>query len=78
MAENPKYIIFEGPLCQEVVIFSSVMTHSNVAICIGHEVVSAGFVEFSEHPQAYGESVSLGIKSRPEDTARILRHLNIE
>jgi hypothetical protein len=57
---------------ENVVLFSEVLTHAEVARRIG-PVVSAGFYTKGS---AYGRSESLGIESRPQDTEIIESFLN--
>jgi len=62
-----KYIVVEGALSDEIIIFSNVILHADIAKKLGVEVISAGFIK--KDWTCYGESVSLSIKSRPtEDT----------
>lgn len=79
-----KYIIFDNG---EFVIFPETMNHGAVARSLRatkDSVLGAGFVrigceiEESEHfANCYGESISLGIRSRgDEDGAIIERYLN--
>lgn len=67
-----KYIITEAG---EVVVFSPTIGHDHMASCIGQKVRSAGFV--NDKWTAYGESISLGIKSAPNDTEFIKRILSL-
>ncbi|MEW6488027.1 MAG: hypothetical protein AB1578_08935 [Thermodesulfobacteriota bacterium] len=70
-----KYIMFRHDGMEEFVIFSDALCHSDVAHHLrGEQVSSAGFVVFGEAGgvQCYGESLSLGLKSRgQEDALRI-------
>ena len=69
---NTKYIRTEGG---DIIIFSEVIKHSQF---INWNPVSAGFIMFytdketgNPNCKCYGESVSLGLKSNPEeDTIR--------
>ncbi len=73
-----KYIIVATASCppnEYAILFDEVLTHKIVAG--GRPVVSAGFCLFEVRedefvPVAYGESVSLGLKSRPEKDAAII------
>jgi len=71
-----KYIIAEG----SAIFFSAAITHSDMARGKGR-IDGAGFVTFSMvnvdgediiKASAYGDSVSLGIKSRGEDDSVII------
>ena len=71
-----KYIIADG----SAIVFSAAITHSDMARGKGR-IDGAGFVTFSMvnvdgediiKANAYGDSVSLGIKSRGEDDSAII------
>lgn len=74
---KPKYIIADG----SAIIFSAVIQHKDMARGMGR-IDGAGFVDFRTEVDswgetimkavAYGESISLGIKSRPEEDSAIL------
>lgn len=74
--KSTKYIVYETYSTSEMVIFGATQEHAQVALKLGVKPVSAGFLNFNiekdEYGQnvpvanAYGESVSLDIKSRPE------------
>lgn len=74
---KPKYITFKEDGLMQMVIFPNTMIHALVArrLCGRDRVVSAGFVQFgvsdNDEPiiHCYGESESLDVKSRPEDSA---------
>lgn len=69
-----KYIIFED---HRVVIFSNTENHDKMAAAVGGKPVGAGIVlMFDGQVKAAGESFTLGIKSRPEDTAIIQRQMD--
>mgnify|MGYP007134672514 CR=1 FL=1 len=68
-----KYIIIADPSGNEnIIVFPATMVHKDVAWCLAKskqacfETVSAGFVD--EFLNCYGESSSMGLRSRPEDT----------
>lgn len=76
-----KYIItYHG----SPIIFPESETHSDVARTVG--AISGGFVKISPVydvkkdvqivAECYGESISLGLKSRPEDSAILTSFLN--
>lgn len=84
MARNAKYIIWDDGLNECVMIFSNHLNHAQVAFSMGIEPISAGFVEFQSNPPdptikavVSGESVSLKLKSRPEDSAIIQRDFRL-
>lgn len=72
-----KYIIADG----SAIVFSAVITHSTMARGMGR-IDGAGFVDFTTAVNswgetiikavAYGESISLDIKSRPEEDSIII------
>jgi hypothetical protein len=74
---KPKYIIADG----SAIIFSAAIQHKDMARGWGR-IDGAGFVDFSTEVDswgqtivkavAYGESVSLDIKSRPEEDSAII------
>jgi len=86
--QQGKYVIFTIDGVSEFpMLFPSFVEHSSVAEMFGHKAVSAGMFEVYAEPTeeddkdisvwAGNKSVTLGIKSRPEDAAiikRILRH----
>jgi len=69
-----KYIVVEGDLADSCVIFPTWISHAQMAENLGH-VLGAGFVSITVntdgqvHFEAHGSSTSLGVCSRPEDTA---------
>lgn len=69
-----KYIILEKGGLELFFIFSELSTHKEVALKLEGKVVGAGFCH-ADHTgrfHCYGESVSLGIKSRNLVDAQIL------
>lgn len=69
-----KYIIIENNGLEFPILFHQCMQHNIVASRIGGSVVSAGFWSGNT---AYGESVSLKLKSRPFDTDLIASALRV-
>ena len=75
-----KYIIIDNRLG---VIFPDFVQHVDMAAYLRHkgEVTSAGFVSYhcpdyySLNIEAHGESISLGIKSKPEEDSRLLTRM---
>lgn len=67
-----KYIIFDGKLHEEPVVFSTTQNHAQMALMLEPELgkpVSAGFVDLTcGEVSAYGDSESLSIESRPQDS----------
>ena len=69
-----KYIVIKNSIGREnLIAFSPTMTHKQVAKCMcgtGDSVVSAGFVRCfqTEMVQCSGESTTLCLRSRKEDT----------
>lgn len=77
-----KYIVIADPNGNEnIIVFPATMVHSDVAMCLEKskqacfETVSAGFVD--EFMSCYGESSSMRLKSRPEDTLLLKSSLGI-
>lgn len=71
-----KYIVVHTMFSENIIIFSAVLDHKTVAGDM--YVVSAGFIEIDfscDHDEpikkayCYGESKTLGIKSRPKEDA---------
>ena len=90
MQWKSKYIVIDTDMGGMLpVVFSEIMSHANVAAAIKHvgggEVVGAGFCHIANtlndrdliepHYVCYGESTSLGIKSRQEDDAKVLNKM---
>jgi hypothetical protein len=80
MAGDPKYICIDtaqaGPA---IIIFPNWMDHSTMAkVCVG-KVLSGGFVSFdTDKVTCHGQSTSLGLRSRTEDTKILMRELGVE
>lgn len=72
MNYRSKYVILDQ-ICVVGVVFSEYLNHLDVALGIGGEVLGAGFCFIEDGIyHCYGESVSLKVKSRCEEDARIL------
>ena len=76
-----KYIIIDG-ICPQAVLFCATMNHSDFLQMVHRDcILSAGFFfvdtlhDGSIEVKAYGESVSLGIKSKKTDAWLIKRIL---
>lgn len=68
-----KYIVTEG---QGVIIFSNGFTHSDVEAKMRVKAVGAGMIHISpDEIKCFGESISIGIKSRSEDTDIVIRQI---
>ena len=79
MNDEPlKYIIVNGSGPPLAIVFSPLLSHREVASPF-NDVVSAGFcyllTEGTQNAVAWGESVSLGIKSRIKEDSAILSKL---
>lgn len=74
MLDKAKYIIFGR---NRFIMFDPQFKHNEIANLLNLEkIVSAGFVgDCGNGIQCFGESLSLGLKSRPEDTNVIKRYL---
>lgn len=78
MFSRVKYVITKE---REIIVFSELMQHSDFK---HFQPISAGFISFGVNKEGnpscncYGESISLGIKSNPEeDTLMAKRQLNM-
>ena len=72
-----KYIAVDGYLTDEIYVFQNHVTHSDFASRMGfvlNEILGAGFV--SPELKCYGESISLKVKSRAEDTELLEKMIN--
>jgi hypothetical protein len=81
MSNGMKYIIFKGFVCEHPLIFSPLESHYVMAEVLKYmgTPVSAGFLTYDMDDgdlSAHGESTSLKIKSRPQDTEIIERFLS--
>ena len=75
-----KYIIVDNGLYNSVIIFDHIVKHNEMAQKMHaiESVVSAGFIEIVDGKfQCYGRSVSLDIKSRPEDSDYINKFMGV-
>lgn len=71
-----KYIVVDDGLSDCPYIFPPHLQHFYMLSCVGGEIISAGFVMFTpEGLECYGESISLGIKSRPEVDTKLIKSL---
>lgn len=62
-----KYIVVDNGLLEVIIVFPDILQHRDVAQSFG-DVVSGGFITKEDEFICYGESISLGLKSRREDT----------
>lgn len=78
ISKDAKYIIFDTGLNYNPVIFPNHVQHGSMAMMLGQWTPErAGFVRVDEHGNvvAYGESISLGLKSNPEIDNKLLAKL---
>ena len=71
-----KYIVFKQDHLEDIIIFSGLQQHVDIANKLNLTVVSAGFIKFvplEDYIECYGDSFSLKVKSRPEEDAQIAR-----
>lgn len=69
-----KYTVIDGVPDEYAIAFPASVNHDNVGLV--RHTVSAGFCTVSDHSvRAHGESVSLGITSRPEKDSALLTHM---
>ena len=69
--DNPKYIVIEGSMTDDIFIFPNYKDHSEVAFALKGfgEVVSAGFVYIDEdNVKCFGQSASLKLQARDVDS----------
>jgi hypothetical protein len=59
-----KYLIVQSTGCDLAILFDEILSHKDVAGT--RQVVSAGFCDHLGN--VFGESVTLGLNSKPEDT----------
>lgn len=71
-----KYIIVDNGQWDAPVIFDEFTQHFTVAANTPGEVISAGYVQFMPTGlECYGESISLGIKARPEIDSKMINKM---
>lgn len=72
MFNQAKYVVLKSPLADEVpFVFDACVSHDE--FFPKGQVISAGFVQFDEDgAHCFGESSSLGVKSRPEEDAHLI------
>lgn len=89
MGDFPKYIIVKTEHgCEVAIVFDPMLDHS--AVAGSRKVLSAGFCSFGIGQvdtgigaydtvviNVWGESVTLGIKSNPDDTRLLARSLQL-
>ena len=67
MSYKTKYITFDNGLVDTIIIFPEFTQHR--AIDLPGKILGAGFISYSDNSwKCYGESISLNVKSRPEDS----------
>lgn len=69
MYTKSKYIVGRFGHLEHAIVFDECVTHSDMRPAFQHgEIISAGFCHYTtDGVKVYGESVSLGVASRPED-----------
>ncbi len=73
-----KYIIVDNGQWDAPVIFDEFTQHFTVAANTPGKVIAAGFIRWTpDGMECYGESISLGVKARPEDTKMINKMLGV-
>lgn len=82
MFSGMKYITFEGPMFQEIILFVSSWDHAVFADRFGikkDDIIGAGFIQCDKdnpEPSCYGKSVSLRVSAHENDTKILHRNLN--
>ena len=70
---NAKYIVFDSDGIEDMIIFSALQQHADIAAALDLNPVSAGSIDEGQH--CFGQSTSLGISSRPEEDRAIARRV---
>lgn len=82
MFDKLKYIAYDTGLSDTMLLFPEVDKHADIASRMGlrkDQILGAGFVVFPEGvPECFGESISLEVKSREEDTKLLHFYLSIK
>lgn len=76
-----KYIIVDTGFQERAYLFSGGLNHSDVAarLNVRDQIVSAGHVRIScDGAFCYGESITLKVRSRDQDTAILNKELEFE
>jgi hypothetical protein len=72
-----KYITFDTGLIEAIIIFPEYVMHRDIDI--QGEILGAGFIEVIDGQwNCYGESISLKVKSRPEDSKIANKYIGIK
>lgn len=69
-----KYIVWDTPMCEKVIIFSGVIDHGQMAIDLGlrlDSILGAGFI--NSRLECWGQSVSLKRDSRGEVDSKLVQ-----
>ena len=70
---NAKYVVFEENGIEDMIIFSSLQQHVDIVTSSDLNPVSAGRIDHGLH--CSGDSISLGLNSRPEEDRAIARRM---
>lgn len=71
-----KYIVVDNGSWIDPYIFSEAVQHFEMASNIHGDVISAGFVYWTPNGlECYGESISLDVKSRPEEDSKMINKM---
>ena len=74
-----KYIAFEGPWHQEIVLFPASRTHHEMVLALNvkpEDILGAGEAKLDEDGlYCTGSSVTLGVRSRGADDTALLKRL---
>ena len=70
---SAKYVVFEENGIEDMIIFSSLQQHVDVVSSGDLNPVSAGRIDHGLH--CSGDSLSLGLESRPEEDREIARRM---
>lgn len=76
-----KYVVFDNGRHEDMIVFSDMQQHDQMTRGLPGPAVSAGFISMytdfggDQLVECYGDSISLGIKSRPEEDEKIARRV---
>jgi hypothetical protein len=72
-----KYVVLDVPMAgEEIFLFPVTLNHKDFAAMLGYKAISAGFVGHNSETKSgfycYGESMTMGLKSRPKEDQFLL------
>lgn len=73
-----KYIVFRDEFEIEIPVLFTDVVHHNAVSCGNRNAISAGIAAFMDgNITCYGQSLALGLHSRPEEDAALIKRGNI-